>query len=122
MSSCARPSVRRWSFRASAPALGPSFAAPVPVAALDLVREVESVGASAKGFPLAMADEGAALRILALHGGKGLAMRLTELGLNVGTEIRVVQRQGGGLLVARGESRIALGGGMAAKIQVAPVP
>lgn len=75
----------------------------------------------AHGFPLAMADEGAALRILALRGGKGLAMRLTELGLNVGTEIRVVQRQGGGLLVARGESRIALGGGMAAKILVAPV-
>jgi ferrous iron transport protein A len=94
----------------------------VPAAGLDLVREVESMGASTKGFPLAMADEGAALRILALHGGKGLAMRLTELGLNVGTEIRVVQRQGGGLLVARGESRIALGGGMAAKIQVAPVP
>jgi ferrous iron transport protein A len=29
-----------------------------------------------------------------------------------------VQRQGGGLLIARGEARIALGGGMAAKIQV----
>lgn len=77
--------------------------------------------APAKGFPLTMADEGAPLRILALLGGKGLAMRLTELGLNVGTEIRVVQRQGGGLLVARGESRIALGGGMATKVLVAPV-
>lgn len=79
------------------------------------------MSATVCGFPLAMADEGTALRILALHGGKGLAMRLTELGLNVGTEIRVVQRQGGGLLVARGDSRIALGGGMAAKILVAPL-
>jgi ferrous iron transport protein A len=68
-----------------------------------------------------MADEGVPLRILALHGGKTLVMRLTELGLNVGAEIRVVQRQGGGLLVARGEARVALGGGMAAKILVAPV-
>lgn len=66
-----------------------------------------------------MADEGALVRIVALNGGRGLALRLTELGLNVGTEIRVVQRQGGGLLVARGESRIALGGGMAAKVLVA---
>jgi ferrous iron transport protein A len=74
-----------------------------------------------KGFPLMMADEGAHLRIVALHGGKGLTTRLTELGLNVGSEVRVLQRQGGGLLVARGESRIALGGGMAAKIQVVPL-
>ncbi|WP_296806234.1 FeoA family protein [Thiocapsa sp.] len=74
-----------------------------------------------KGFPLMMADEGACLRIIALNGGKGLTTRLTELGLNVGSEVRVVQRQGGGLLVARGESRIALGGGMAAKILVAPL-
>jgi len=68
-----------------------------------------------------MAQEDTPLRILALHGGKGLTMRLTELGLNVGTEVRVVQRQGGGLLLARGESRIALGGGMASKILVAEV-
>ncbi|MFB1487605.1 MULTISPECIES: ferrous iron transport protein A [unclassified Thiocapsa] len=68
-----------------------------------------------------MADEGARVRIVALHGGKGLTTRLTELGLNVGSELAVVQRQGGGLLVARGEARIALGGGMAAKIQVAPL-
>jgi ferrous iron transport protein A len=74
-----------------------------------------------KGFPLMMADEGACVRIVALTGGRGLTTRLTELGLNVGSEVRVVQRQGGGLLVARGESRIALGGGMAAKIQVAPL-
>lgn len=76
---------------------------------------------SVKGFPLMMADEGARVRIVALRGGKGLTTRLTELGLNVGSELAVVQRQGGGLLIARGEARIALGGGMAAKIQVAPL-
>jgi len=48
-------------------------------------------------------------------------MRLTELGLNVGTEVRIVQRQGAGLLVARGEVRIAVGGGIATKILVVPV-
>lgn len=74
-----------------------------------------------KGFPLLLANEGARVCILALHGGKGLASRLTELGLNIGAEIEIVQRQGGGLLVARGGSRIALGAGMAAKIQVTPL-
>lgn len=72
----------------------------------------------AKPFPLSMAEEGATLRIQSLNAGRGLALRLTELGLNVGSELRVVQRQGGGLLIARGEGRIALGGGMAAKILV----
>ncbi|NEV61603.1 ferrous iron transport protein A [Thiorhodococcus minor] len=65
-----------------------------------------------------MASDGEQVRIARLLGGKGLAMRLTELGLNQGTEISVVQRQGGGLVVARGGTRIALGGGMAMKILV----
>jgi ferrous iron transport protein A len=68
-----------------------------------------------------MAAEGASVRIHALSAGRGLDLRLTELGLNIGTEIRVIQRQGGGLLVARGEGRIAIGGGMAAKILVLPL-
>lgn len=72
-------------------------------------------------FPLTMADEGTEVRIHRLRGGRSLDLRLTELGLNQGTQIRVVQRQGGGLLVARGAGRIALGGGMAAKILVVPV-
>ena len=74
----------------------------------------------AKPFPLIMADEGARVRIQAVRAGRGLAQRLTDLGLNVGAEIRIVQRQGAGLLVARGEGRIAVGAGMAAKILVVP--
>jgi ferrous iron transport protein A len=74
-----------------------------------------------KPFPLTMAGEGVRLSVVALRGGRGLVLRLTELGLNVGAEIRVVQRQGGGLLVARGESRFAVGAGMAAKILVTPL-
>ena len=74
-----------------------------------------------KPFPLAMAQAGDRLRIHALSAGRGLDRRLTELGLNLGTEIRVVQRQGGGLLLARGDARIAIGGGMAMKILVVPV-
>lgn len=73
----------------------------------------------AKPFPLTMASEGDRLRIVALHGGRTASLRLTELGLNVGAEVEVLQRQGGGLLIARGEARIAIGGGLAAKVLVA---
>lgn len=69
-------------------------------------------------FPLTMAGEYERVCVQSIQGGKQLARRLTELGLNQGTELRIVQRQGGGLVVARGETRIALGGGMASKILV----
>lgn len=73
-------------------------------------------------FPLAMAQEGERLRIHLLRGGKGLEHRLTSLGLNVGSELTVSQREGGNLVVLRGETRIALGAGMAHKIMVVRNP
>lgn len=72
----------------------------------------------AASFPLSMATEGTRVRIVALHGGAGLAKRMTEMGLNVGSELTIRQRQGGGVVVARGETRFALGGGMAHKVMV----
>ena len=74
----------------------------------------------AKPFPLNMAGEGVLVRIHAVRAGRGLAQRLTDLGLNVGGEIRIVQRQGAGLVLARGEGRVAVGAGMATKILVIP--
>ncbi len=72
----------------------------------------------AKAFPLAMAQEGDRVRITFLRGGRNLELRLTSLGLNVGSELQVSQRQGGNLVVIRGETRLALGEGMAQKIMV----
>lgn len=72
-------------------------------------------------FPLTMAGENAAVRVVAIQGGTRLARRLTEMGLHVGSEIVVRQRQGGGLVVCRGETRLALGGGMAHRIMVSPL-
>ncbi len=70
-------------------------------------------------FPLSMADAGARVRVVALRGGDNLIKRMTEMGLNVGSELIVRQRQGGGgLVVSRGETRYALGGGMAHKVMV----
>ncbi|MBA4194815.1 MAG: ferrous iron transport protein A [Comamonadaceae bacterium] len=65
-----------------------------------------------------MADEDERVTVVALHGGLGLVRRLSEMGLNVGSELRVLQRQNGGLVVLRGGTRLALGGGMAQKILV----
>ena len=76
---------------------------------------------NASCFPLMMADEGLRVRVVALKGGAGLDRRMTEMGLNVGAELIVRQRQGGGLVIMRGETRFALGGGMAHKIMVAPM-
>ena len=76
---------------------------------------------NASCYPLMMADEGLRVRVVALKGGAGLDRRMTEMGLNVGAELIVRQRQGGGLVIMRGETRFALGGGMAHKIMVAPV-
>jgi ferrous iron transport protein A len=73
-----------------------------------------------KAFPLAMAREGVKVRIHMLQGGKRLEMRLTSLGLNVGSELVVSQQQGGKMVVRRGETRLALGAGMAHKIMVVP--
>ena len=70
---------------------------------------------------LMMSNEGERVRVVALTGGAGLDKRMTQMGLNVGAELTVVLRQGGGLVVQRGESRFALGGGMAHKVMVAAV-
>jgi ferrous iron transport protein A len=70
---------------------------------------------------LAMADEGRVVRVVGLRAGRNLDRRLTDLGLNVGSELIVLQRQGGGLLIRRGEARIALGSSMATKIMVVPL-
>jgi ferrous iron transport protein A len=43
---------------------------------------------------------------------------MTEMGLNVGAELKVCQREGSGIVVMRGETRFALGGGMAHRIMV----
>ena len=66
-----------------------------------------------------MASVGESVRVMALRAGRGLDRRLTELGLNIGTEVMVSHKQsGGGLLLARDGTRLALGSGMAQKVLV----
>lgn len=69
-------------------------------------------------FRLALADENAVVRIVAIHGSAGLARRVAAMGFNVGCELTVVRHGYPGLVVARGEARFALGGELAHSILV----
>ncbi len=64
---------------------------------------------------------GATARIVRIVGGRDLSRRLLGLGLHIGSEIRIEHRRGRGLVVASGETRIALGGGIVEKLFVEPL-
>jgi Fe2+ transport system protein FeoA len=69
-------------------------------------------------LPLTMAAPGKSLTLVEITAGNGLRHRLTELGLTPGVEFQILQSQGGPLLLAVHDSRLALGRGMAQKILV----
>jgi|JFJP01.1.fsa_nt_gi ferrous iron transport protein A len=70
-------------------------------------------------FPLGLASEFEKVKIVSVHGGKVLTKRLASMGLVEDTEIQVLQKEhGSGVVVLCGETRLALGMGMAHKISV----
>ncbi len=73
-------------------------------------------------YPLNLASPGDTVDLVAIRGGKRLHKRLADLGLNVGMPVRIIQGVSGGpmLLAFKGDSRLAIGHGIAAKIVVAP--
>lgn len=68
-----------------------------------------------------MSEEGAYLRVVSLNGGMNFKRRMVEMGIHKNVELIVRQRQGSGIVVTMGETRLALGGGLAHKILVVPV-
>ncbi len=72
-------------------------------------------------LPLAMVGVGQIVKLVKVAAGRQLSHRLTELGLTPGIELKVMQDQGGPLLLAVRDTRLALGRGMAAKIIVETV-
>ena len=73
-------------------------------------------------MPLSMASPGERIRIVRIQGGRGVQGRLTSMGLNQGAEVEVIKSSGPGpFIVASGQTRIALGFGMAQKIVVSPI-
>ena len=59
-------------------------------------------------------------RIERLNGGRKMTRRLLSLGLRLGSEVDVIQHRGRGVVVASHGVRVALGGGIAAKILMLP--
>lgn len=71
-------------------------------------------------LPLTMATPGERVTLIEINGKTGLRHRLTEMGLTPGVEFHVLQSEGGPLLLAIHDSRLAVGRGMAQKILVRP--
>ena len=69
---------------------------------------------------LSMVESGATVELVAIQEGKRLRKRLADLGLNTGLQVRVVKNCFAGplILAVREDSRLAIGRGMAHKIQV----
>ncbi len=77
---------------------------------------------SNKVFPLALAQPGKNLRISAMLCGRGHNRRLADLGIPLGSEIRVIQSIGPGrLIIGNGNGRLALGPSCAHNIMVSAV-
>ena len=77
---------------------------------------------SLKGFavsrvvPVSELMIGQRLRLVRVDGGHRLQRRLLALGLSIGGEAELVQRRGGGVVLARGANRVAIGEGVAHKL------
>jgi ferrous iron transport protein A len=69
-------------------------------------------------LPLSMAQSGVPLRIVSVLGGCSLLHKITEMGLNAGAQIEIKQQERGSVVVCRGQTRYAIGAGMAHKIMV----
>jgi ferrous iron transport protein A len=70
-------------------------------------------------LPLGLVSRGAQVRVVALRdNGRGLEKRLEAMGIRVGTEMEVLQDEGGSVVVRIGESRVALGVAMKHRILV----
>lgn len=66
--------------------------------------------------PVSELQVGQRVRLVRVDGGQRLQRRLLALGLTVGGEAELVQRRPGGVVLARGANRVALGEGVAHRV------
>ena len=70
-------------------------------------------------MPLAMVSPGDTVSVVGVHAGRGLARRLTEMGLTPGVKIKVLNNQmPGPVMIELRGSKVALGHGVCSKIMV----
>ncbi len=83
---------------------------------------VAEAGAVSPRLHLADAEPGQRLRIEAVEAGRRLQARLISMGLPLGSEVTVLHKRSGGVVLATPNGRFALGQGMAKKMVVAVMP
>lgn len=69
-------------------------------------------------IPLALVRPGERVRLVDILAGHKLRHRLTEMGLIPNAEVEIIQDEGGPLLLAINDTRLAVGRGVAHKITV----
>ncbi|MGB9521221.1 MAG: FeoA family protein [Anaerolineales bacterium] len=67
---------------------------------------------------LIFAKEGEEVAVEAIMGGRAAAKRLQEMGIYPGTKLKVIANSNGPLIIGLGNTRIALGKGIASKIVI----
>ncbi|WP_169583596.1 FeoA family protein [Rhodobacter capsulatus] len=87
----------------------------------DDTRPDPRFGTTAPLLPLALAAPGALFQVARLAGCADFQHRMVAMGLGPGRRLQVTQNGGGQMVIALGETRIALGRGMAQKILVQPI-
>jgi Fe2+ transport system protein FeoA len=72
-------------------------------------------------MPLASAVTGQVVRLASVSGGRGLQLRLAEMGLVPGVRFRVIARGAPGpFIISVKDTRMVLGHGMAHRVRVHP--
>jgi len=70
-------------------------------------------------FPLSLLRPGKEATLVSITGGRGLRNRLTDMGLNDGMKLKVLQSHSSGpCVILVGNTRLVLGHGMAQKVLV----
>ncbi len=72
-------------------------------------------------MPLSLARPGERLKIETVTGGAQSRRQLEDMGLSIGSELEVISANGGPMVVASRGNRLALGRGVAHKVQVSHI-
>lgn len=72
-------------------------------------------------MPLSLASPGERIKIENVAGGSEARRHLEDMGLSVGSELEVISANGGPMVVANRGTRLALGRGVAHKVQVSHI-
>lgn len=84
----------------------------------------DNINLSSMTIPLALTSPGDCVIVVEIRGGRKMMHRLRDLGLNLGTDIRVIKNDVRGPLIiaVKEDSRLAIGRGMAHRIVVSSAP